>query len=61
MLIFDEAERLSMTALELIRDIFDRTGVGIILISMPGMEKRLALSAILQPRRIRPSLSGLDG
>jgi len=42
MLIFDEAERLSMTALEFIRDIFDRTGVGVILIGMPGMEKRLA-------------------
>ena len=42
MLIFDEAERLSMTALELIRDIFDRTGVGVILIGMPGMEKRLS-------------------
>ena len=42
MLIFDEAERLSITALELIRDIFDRTGVGVILIGMPGMEKRLS-------------------
>jgi DNA transposition AAA+ family ATPase len=42
MLIFDEAERLSVTALEFIRDLFDRTGVGIILIGMPGMEKRLS-------------------
>jgi DNA transposition AAA+ family ATPase len=42
MLIFDEAERLSITALEFIRDIFDRTGVGLILIGMPGMEKRLS-------------------
>ena len=42
MLIFDEAERLSVTCLEFIRDIFDRRGVGVILIGMPGMEKRLA-------------------
>lgn len=42
MLIFDEAERLSVTALEFIRDIFDRRGVGVILIGMPGMEKRLS-------------------
>jgi DNA transposition AAA+ family ATPase len=42
MLIFDEAERLSMTALKCIRAMFDRTGVGVILIGMPGMEKRLS-------------------
>ena len=42
LLIFDEAERLSITALELIRDISDRTGVGVILIGMPGMEKGLS-------------------
>lgn len=42
MLIVDEAERLSVTALEFIRDIFDRRGVGVILIGMPGMEKRLS-------------------
>ncbi len=41
-LIVDESERLSNTAVELIRDIFDRTGVGLILIGMPGMEKRLS-------------------
>jgi DNA transposition AAA+ family ATPase len=42
MLIFDEAGRLSTTALELIRDIFDQKGVGVILIGMPGVEKRLS-------------------
>jgi DNA transposition AAA+ family ATPase len=42
LLIFDEAERLSTTALEFIRDLFDRLGVGVILIGMPGMEKRLS-------------------
>ena len=42
MLILDETERLSMAALEFVRDIFDRTGIGLILIGMPGMEKRLS-------------------
>src|SRR5262249_29862277 len=42
LLIFDEAERLSMAALECTGDLFDRTGVGVILIGMPGMEKRLS-------------------
>jgi DNA transposition AAA+ family ATPase len=42
MVIVDETERLSTTAIELIRDIFDRTGMGVILIGMPGMEKRLS-------------------
>jgi len=42
LLIFDEAERLTITALELIRDIFDRRAIGIILIGMPGMEKRMS-------------------
>lgn len=42
MVIVDEAERLQTAALELLRDIFDRTGMGVILIGMPGMEKRLS-------------------
>jgi DNA transposition AAA+ family ATPase len=42
MVIIDEAERLNTTAIELIRDIFDRACVGVILIGMPGMEKRLS-------------------
>jgi DNA transposition AAA+ family ATPase len=42
LLIIDESERLPTTAIELIRDIFDRTGVGVILIGMPGLEKRLS-------------------
>ena len=42
MVIIDEAERLHTSALEFVRDIFGRTGMGVILIGMPGMEKRLS-------------------
>lgn len=42
LIIVDEAERLSNTALEHMRDLFDREGVGLILIGMPGIEKRKA-------------------
>lgn len=42
LLIVDEAERLSTTGLEYVRDLFDRHGVGLILIGMPGIEKRMA-------------------
>ena len=42
MVIIDEAKRLQTSALELVRDIFDRTGMGVILVGMPGMEKRLS-------------------
>ena len=42
LLVIDEAERLSNIALDYIRDLFDRTNMGLILVGMPGIEKRMA-------------------
>jgi DNA transposition AAA+ family ATPase len=42
LLVVDEAERLSPSALEHLRDRFDRQHFGLLLIGMPGIEKRLA-------------------
>ena len=42
LIIIDEAERLSTAALEHLRDTFDRTPIGLMLIGMPGIDKRLA-------------------
>jgi DNA transposition AAA+ family ATPase len=41
-LVIDEADRLKDAGLDQVRSIFDYGGIGLVLIGMPGIEKRLA-------------------
>ena len=42
LLMIDETDRLKTAGLEQVRDIFDRGELGVVLIGMPGREKRLS-------------------
>lgn len=41
-MVIDEADRLKISSLEAVRDLFDRQSIDMILMGMPGIEKRMS-------------------
>ena len=55
MVIIDEADRLTFGSLEEVRSLYDQYQFGLILIGMPGIEKRfLTLSPVIFKNRFWP-------
>src|SRR5262249_11984927 len=41
LIVIDETDRIKMAGLEQVQDIFDRGSIGVVLIGMPGLERRM--------------------